>query len=119
MKTDEINKNGRALMLGQVLLFIPVIFILSVPIVNFLVGLKALPHFVEAAIMAKRGKILALALLLSAPVGLGLTVAGLAIRGVDDLMISGLTLWIFVTGPAIAGIAAALVLIWPAQQATR
>lgn len=117
MRTDDINQNRRALMLGQALLFIPVIFILAVPIVNFLAGLKALPHFAEAALLAKRGKIFLAALLLSAPVGLALTVAGMAIAEVADPMISGLTLWTFVTGPAGAGLAAALVIIWPAQQA--
>ncbi len=119
MKTDDIQQNGRTLMLGQALLFIPVIFILAVPIVNVLVGLKALPHFAEAALLAKRGKISFASLLLSAPVGLALTIAGLAIGGVADPMISGLTLWIFVTGPAGAGLAAAMVLAWPDQQATR
>lgn len=91
----------------------PVVLILLVPFVNFVAGLYALAGMVPAAIQQRRGKKLLAAILASIPVGLTLTVLGATYRGAVDPIDSGLMFYLFISGPAFAGLAGALVVSWP------
>lgn len=91
----------------------PVVLILLVPFVNFVAGLYTLAGMVPAAIQQRRGRKLLAAILASIPTGTGLTMLGAWLMGAVDPVDSGLTVYLFITGPAFAGLAGVMVVSRP------
>lgn len=99
---------------------IAMFLVLLVPIANLFIGLKVLAGFLTAAIVQKRVLKLFVAVLASVPVGLVLTLGALMLwtgQGAGEAFDTAVLVYMFVTGPAWAGLAAALVVFWPTETA--
>lgn len=92
---------------------------LLVPFLNLFLGLQVLGGFIATAAVQKRALKLLAAILASVPVGFlvtwGLFVACTGQDAGRAFETVGL-IYMFITGPAIAGLAGALVVYWPARQ---
>jgi hypothetical protein len=99
------------------LTWMPVILMLLIPFANFFIGLTVLVDLVPAAILRRRGKRLFASILASIPAGVVLTILGAWLYGARDPFDAGGLIYMFVTGPAIAGLAGALVVSWPEKLA--
>ena len=96
------------------------IFVMSVmlliPFVNLFLGIKILAGFVATAGVQKRAMKLLAAILASVPAGVLLT-WGLFMawtgQGAGEAFDTAGLIYLFVTGPALAGLAGAAVVFWP------
>lgn len=92
--------------------------VLLIPFVNLFLGLQVLAGFIATAGIQRRALKLLAAILASVPVGLlatwGLFVAWTGIDADRAFETAGL-IYLFITGPAFAGLAGAGVVFWPAR----
>lgn len=89
--------------------------LLLIPVANLLIGATVLAQLIATAIAQSRFIRLLGALALSVLAGFLISVGITKMLDAREILISAITLYCFVVGPAAAGLAGALVVFWPAR----